>query len=81
MARAFARHVDMVRLAGGVELPNLRQARHFGKAEKIALCALTLGSRLEEHANALAMTGDVERALTEARQSRGQITLLSSKAA
>jgi len=48
----------LVRLAGGVELPNLRQARHFGKAEKIALCALTLGSRLEEHANALAMAGD-----------------------
>ena len=52
----------LVLMGGGVELANLRSPRHFGAAEKIALCALTLGSRLEEHANELAMKGDYPEA-------------------
>jgi hypothetical protein len=51
-----------VRLAGGIELRNLRENRYFDRTEKIALCAITLGRRLEEHANELAIKGDYPEA-------------------
>jgi hypothetical protein len=49
-------------LGGGIALENLRPARRFGAADQIALCAVTLGRRLEEHANELAMKGDYPEA-------------------
>ena len=51
-----------VRLAGGEELVGLRQGRLLAEAERLALGAVTLGPRLEERSNRLAIAGDYPEA-------------------
>lgn len=68
-ARGAFRIFDVVRigheeveLEGGIRIVDLRRARLWQSAEKVALCAVTLGGSLEERCNALAVAGDYSEA-------------------
>jgi hypothetical protein len=53
---------DEVELGGGIRIGDLRRARLWERARKVALCAVTLGGSLEERCNALALSGDYPEA-------------------
>lgn len=51
-----------VLLTDGLEITHLRQTRFFEQASRLALCAVSLGNRLEERCNDLAVAGDYPEA-------------------